>query len=93
MVGSHNSDDDDSDSDSERVVKDDSGKGDLCNFHHDPMTILGSLDNDEFKEAAEWCFRRVAEVKRHLKDVHRADTSNLDGNDLCRRFQVRGEGP
>ena len=93
MVGSHNSDDDDSDSDSERVVKDDSGKGDLCNFHHDPMTILGSLDNDEFKEAAEWCFRRVAEVKRHLKDVHRADTSNLDGNDLYRRFQVRGEGP
>ena len=58
-------------------------------FQHDPMTILGSLDNYDYELASKFCFRKVSEVKRHLREDHFVDTSNIDGNDLYRRFKIR----
>lgn len=58
-------------------------------FQHDPMTILGSLDNYDYELASKFCFRKVSEVKRHLRENHFVDTSNIDGNDLYRRFKIR----
>jgi hypothetical protein len=55
---------------------------------HDPMTVLGELDNNSFKLAASFCFRKGVEVKRHLVHDHNIDPSNLDGNGLFQRFKV-----
>jgi hypothetical protein len=55
----------------------------------DPMTTLGGLDEDEFMEAASFCFRKVTEVKAHLKKMHNENPSSLFGNDLFKRFMVR----
>ncbi len=54
----------------------------------DPMSILGSLDHDEFQIAAKFCFLKVASVKAHLRSVHNVDTSGIYGNDLYKGFMV-----
>ncbi|KAI2494340.1 hypothetical protein MHU86_20195 [Fragilaria crotonensis] len=58
-------------------------------FVADPMTILGCVDNDEFKLASAFCFGKLVQVKEHLRKDHTVDTSILDGNDLYKRFQIR----
>jgi len=56
---------------------------------YDPISVLGSLDNDAYKLASTFCFRKLAEVKRHLRDDHDLDTKEVDGNDFYKRFQIR----
>ena len=56
---------------------------------HDPMLILGWLDNEKFEGASAFCFKRVAEVKQHLRNDHNVDTRGIQGNDLYFRFKVR----
>ena len=53
------------------------------------MTTLGGLDEDAFIGAASFCFRKVTEVKAHLKNIHNENPSSLFGNDLFKRFMVR----
>ena len=69
----------DSDSDAEKSLPD---------YYHNPMELLGDLDDKKYKIAATFCFRRVTQVKKHLKVKHNLVISNIDGNDLYRRFQV-----
>ena len=57
-------------------------------FRYDPLTILGSLDDNEFQSAGGFCFARVADCKMHLKTEHHVDVSFVEGNDLYKRFQV-----
>ena len=54
----------------------------------DPMSILGSLDHDEFKVAATFCSTRLATVKKHIQNVHNIDTSEVEINDFLKRFMV-----
>ena len=54
----------------------------------DPMSILGSLDHDEFKVAATLCSTRLATVKKHIQNVHNIDTSEVEINDFLKRFMV-----
>lgn len=66
---------------------------DRMSFLDDPLTILGSLDGEQFEVAASFCFRRLAGLKTHLKVVHGVKTSDVEGNDLFKRFQIRaGDG-
>ena len=65
------------------------GAEDRFSFLDDPLTILGSLDSDKFRVAATFCFRRVAGLKRHLRAVHGISASDVVGNDLFQRFQIR----
>merc|ERR1719356_135002 len=58
-------------------------------FLDDPLTILGSLDNNKFKVASFFCFRLLSGVKRHMKVVHGINLKDVQGNDLFKRFQVR----
>ena len=62
-------------------------------FVDDPLTILGDLDNITFEVAATFCFRKLSGVKQHLKVVHGVNLTDIEGNDLFKRFQVRaGDG-
>jgi len=75
----------------------DDGKGDeqkdRFRYSDDPLTILGRLDDEQFQIASTFCFRRLADVKTHLKVVHGCDTKEIAGNDLYKRFQIRtGDG-
>ena len=58
-------------------------------FRHDPMTILGCADHDEFVIASQFCFLKLADVKRHLRDIHNVDTSGVEGNSLYVRYRIR----
>lgn len=88
--------------DDERVEDDESGdeneKGneshvDRFSFLDDPLTILGNLDNEAFEVAATFCFRLLSGLKKHLKVVHGVNLSDIAGNDLFKRFQIRaGDG-
>jgi len=57
----------------------------------DPMTILGSVDEDEFLVASKFCFRKITQMKNHLRSDHCVDTSILFSNDLFKRFQIRAQ--
>jgi hypothetical protein len=60
---------------------------------HDPMTVLGFPDHEKYLLASRFCFTKIADVKRHLREVHHVDTKILDSNDLFARFKVRvGDG-
>jgi hypothetical protein len=72
------------DSDSEQDLSDDEHEFP----QNDPIQVLGSLDNDSFKLASTFCFRKLVQVKKHLQKDHAIDTSVLDGNDLFQRFMV-----
>ena len=56
-------------------------------FQHDPISVLQSLD-DELHIASTFSFRKMAQVKAHLKEAHGFDTNNID-NALYKRFQIR----
>ena len=55
---------------------------------HDPMTVLGFPDNDKYALASTFCFSKMSDVKRHLREDHNIDTKVLDSNDLFARFKV-----
>lgn len=59
------------------------------NSIYDPVTVLGYLDNDEMCVASQFCFKKLADVKKHLREVHNADTTGIQGNELYKRFLVR----
>jgi len=61
----------------------------LDDFQHDPMTVLGGLDGEDFGIASNFCFRRVSQVKRHIREDHHCVTTGVEGNDLYQRFQIR----
>jgi hypothetical protein len=81
----------------EEMIEDDSDedesgtRDDKFSFLDDPMTILGSLDHQEFAVASTFCFRLLTGVKNHLRAVHNVDTKKISGNDLFKRFQVRSD--
>lgn len=56
---------------------------------YDPITVLGYLDNDEMTMASQFCFKRIADVKRHLREDHNVDIRGIQGNELYMRFRVR----
>ena len=53
----------------------------------DPMLVLEQ--HDAFQVAACFCFRKVADLKRHLRDDHQVDTSVVPKNDFYIRYKVR----
>eukprot|EP00557_Chaetoceros_sp_GSL56_P000705 CAMPEP_0176496200 /NCGR_PEP_ID=MMETSP0200_2-20121128/11070_1 /TAXON_ID=947934 /ORGANISM="Chaetoceros sp., Strain GSL56" /LENGTH=822 /DNA_ID=CAMNT_0017894143 /DNA_START=133 /DNA_END=2598 /DNA_ORIENTATION=- len=57
----------------------------------DPMSILGSLDNDEFEVAASFCFHKLSQVKNHVRTIHNIDLSNVEVNDFFKRFMIRAQ--
>eukprot|EP00580_Thalassiosira_gravida_P004464 CAMPEP_0201624930 /NCGR_PEP_ID=MMETSP0493-20130528/939_1 /ASSEMBLY_ACC=CAM_ASM_000838 /TAXON_ID=420259 /ORGANISM="Thalassiosira gravida, Strain GMp14c1" /LENGTH=496 /DNA_ID=CAMNT_0048094851 /DNA_START=34 /DNA_END=1524 /DNA_ORIENTATION=- len=62
---------------------------DRMSFLDDPLTILGSLDSERFEVASSFCFRLLSGLKTHLKVVHGVKVSDIVGNDLFKRFQIR----
>ena len=87
--------------DDDEMVEDDESGGeqrddsqvDRFAFVDDPLTILGNLDQEAFEVAATFCFRLLSGLKKHLKVVHGVNLSDIEGNDLFKRFQVRaGDG-
>ena len=61
----------------------------LEDFRFDPMTVLGGLDGEDFVIASNFCFRKVSQAKKHIRDDHQCATKNVEGNDLYQRFQIR----
>ena len=89
LVGSTEPDDD---SDAETDVARASSRQaavELDDFQYDPMTVLGGLDGEDFGIASNFCFRKVSQVKKHLRDDHHCATKDVEGNDLYQRFQIR----
>ncbi|KAL3806671.1 hypothetical protein ACHAXA_003446 [Cyclostephanos tholiformis] len=76
-------DDNDDDASPDDVVED------RFSFMDDPLTILGSLDQEEFVVASSFCFRYLSDVKAHLSVVHGVNLKDIAGNDLFKRFQIR----
>jgi hypothetical protein len=60
-------------------------------FAFDPMTILGYPDNDRLKIAATFCYKKVAQLKQHLREDHGVNTKQVKGNDLYERYKVRAK--
>ena len=81
-----NDGDDDDDSDSDDGNENDTAP---CDFNIDPMMVLGHLDNDEMYMASQFCFKKLADVKKHLREDHNVDTRGIQGNDLYKRYRVR----
>ena len=54
----------------------------------DPMTVLGSLDGENFELAASFCFKTIAKAKEHLRKAHKCNTVRLN-NDVFQRFKIR----
>jgi len=54
----------------------------------DPMYILSELDH-EFIIPSSFSFKKVADVKAHVRNVHNIDTKTLEGNDLFQHFLIR----
>ena len=67
---------------------DDEYEGDVFTFEDDPMTVL---ENVGFGVASEFCFLRVTGVKQHIQYVHSIDLTELNRNELFKRFEVRGQ--
>jgi hypothetical protein len=60
---------------------------------HDPMSVLGYLDNDKFEIASLFCFKRVVLLKKHLLHDHHVNTRDVEGNELYMQYRVRdGDG-
>jgi hypothetical protein len=97
-------DDDDGKDDDDSSENDKSEESDASNNQHhefeynmdsitsysqiDPMSILGSLDHDEFEVAASFCFHKLSQVKNHVRSIHNIDLSNVEVNDFFKRFMV-----
>jgi len=63
----------------------DSDDEDLVLFKDDPMTIL---NNAGLHKASTFCFVKLRDVKRHVKDVHGFNSSIMRGNALFHGFRV-----
>jgi len=74
--------------DSSKKEKDELKRRYPTDFVHDPMTILGYLDNDEFRIASTFCFKTAAKLKGHLRDDHSVDTKMVEGNEAYTRYKV-----
>ncbi len=57
-------------------------------FTIDPMRVLGSVDGGDLKLASMFCFRKLPQLKQHLKEEHGLDTTDVDGNDLYKKYKV-----
>lgn len=57
-------------------------------FSYDPMTVLGSPDNEDFDIAAAFCFKKISQVKQHLRDDHGCKTAKID-SEVFMRYKVR----
>ena len=58
-------------------------------FVYDPMTVLGFLDNDQFRIASTFCFKRASQVREHLRNDHQIDTKLVEGGELYKRYKIR----
>ena len=56
-------------------------------FSYDPMTVLGSPDDEDFDIAAAFCFKRISQVKQHLRDDHSCNTAKID-SEVFMRYKV-----
>jgi len=70
---------------------DEQDHGEPIKLWHDPMTVLGFADNEKYAIASTFCFFKMADVKRHLREAHNVDTKVLDGNSMFARFKVSSE--
>ena len=61
--------------------------GTVAANREDHMAIL-ILDDDEFIVASIFCFRKVVQVKAHLRIDHAIDTRTVEGNDLYKNYMV-----
>jgi len=57
-------------------------------YSADPIRILLALEGD-YSTASRFSFRKASQVKAHLRKIHGVDTSDIDGNDLYKRFRIR----
>ncbi len=93
ITGSNTNDDEDSDDDDDDDDDDDAAAKEYdaaaSDSVYDPITVLGYLDNDEMSIASQFCFKKLADVKKHLREEHNVDTRGLQGNELYKRFRVR----
>lgn len=55
---------------------------------YDPMLVLEYLDNG-FEAASFFCFKRVAQLKKHLREDHGVSTNQIQGNELYKRYSIR----
>jgi hypothetical protein len=78
-----------SDAESDDAEDDDRKERYPTDFLHDPMTVLGFLDNDGFRIASTFCFRKVSLLKEHLRGDHFVDTKMVQGNEAYVRYKVR----
>jgi len=85
-LGNHGDEEMEADDDSDE--EGDDTAVDRFSFIDDPLTILESLDST-FKTASSFCFRLLSGVKSHLKNLHGVNISEISGNDLYKRFQIR----
>ena len=81
----HNSDSDGDDTDA-AIKEYDAAPSDSI---HDPIMVLGHLDNEDMYIASQFCFKRLVDVKKHLRQEHNVDTGGIQGNELYQRFRVR----
>ena len=58
-------------------------------FVWDPMSVVGHLDNDAFRVAGAFCYKRVARLKEHLRGDHGVNTRLIEGNEAYARYKVR----
>ena len=56
---------------------------------YDPMMVLGDLDDENMHRASQFCFKRVSDLKKHLRQDHNVDTRGIQGNELYKRYLVR----
>ena len=80
------SDDDNDDDDDDADKEYDAAPSDSI---YDPIMVLGHLDNDHMSIASQFCFKKLADVKEHLRQEHNLDTRGIQGNELYKRFRVR----
>ena len=78
--------DDDDDDDNAATIEYDAAPSDSV---YDPILVLGHLDNEEMSMASQFCFKRIVDVKKHLRQEHNLDTGGIQGNELYKRFKVR----
>ena len=83
------SEDEHEDEDRDRSKDNEMYSRNFFEFNADPMTILESFGfDDDFSTAATFCFRKVSDLKTHIRDIHELDCSVLDGNALFHKFRV-----
>lgn len=71
-----------------RLSSDDTDVPYETEFDKDPMAVLGFLDNDNFTVASAFCFRKVAELKEHVREDHDVKTTGIEGNAFYARYKV-----